>query len=203
MILLTLTIGSRNYFVPESPSLQMIVWCTEGFRRYSPMFSRDSLLVAFAIPYHRYIPMDKYLHLSFLLSFPAALVITRCIELFSTFKNLLSYCLAVPCHLNTPTENSSHLSRIHSSPVVHAFHKILRNAIWSSKNPLQLSDLEILVACCIVVNSICLAIFFDVLCHYHLESLDSIRVWLLIIISWSLGIIFLAQTSFEIWADFP
>ena len=33
--------------------------------------------IAFAIPYQRKIPMDKYLHLSFLLLFPVGLVITR------------------------------------------------------------------------------------------------------------------------------
>ena len=59
MILLNLTLGSRNYFLPESPSLQMIAWCTEGFQRYTLMFSRDFVPVAFAIPYHRNIPMDN------------------------------------------------------------------------------------------------------------------------------------------------
>ena len=77
MILLTPTLGSRNYFHPESPLLQMITWSTEGFRRYSPMFSRDFEPVAFAIPYHRNIPMYKYIHLPFLLLFLVDLVITR------------------------------------------------------------------------------------------------------------------------------
>ena len=40
MILLTLTLGSRKYFLSESPSLQMIAWCTRWFWRYSPMFYR-------------------------------------------------------------------------------------------------------------------------------------------------------------------
>ena len=41
MILLTLTLGSRNYFLPESPILQMIACCTRRFRRYPSIFSRD------------------------------------------------------------------------------------------------------------------------------------------------------------------
>src|SRR3954470_8042003 len=80
MIMLNLTLGSRNKFLPESHLLQMIAYCTRRFRSYSPMFSRDLVPVAFAIPYHRYIPMDKYIHLLFLPLFPAALVITRYTE---------------------------------------------------------------------------------------------------------------------------
>src|SRR3954462_96400 len=83
MILLNLTLGSRNNFLPESHLLQMIACCTRRFRSYSPMFFRDPVPIAFAIPYHRYIPMDKYIHLLFLPLFPAALVITRYTENFS------------------------------------------------------------------------------------------------------------------------
>ena len=136
MILLTPTLGSRNYFHPESPLLQMITWSTKGFRRYSPMFSRDFDPVAFAIPYHQNIPMDKYLHLSSLLLFPVDLVIGRYPGILSIDPRILcAYCLAVLCHLNTPTDNFSPLSSIRSSPVVHVFHNGLRNTIRSSKNP--------------------------------------------------------------------
>ena len=55
----------------------MIAGCTRRFRRYSPIFSRDLVPVAFAIPFHRNIPMDKYLHLSCLLLISVDLVITR------------------------------------------------------------------------------------------------------------------------------
>ena len=62
--------------------------------------------VAFAIPYHRNIPMDKYIHLTFLLLFPVDLVITRYPEVFSIVPRILcAYCLAVLCHMNTPTVN--------------------------------------------------------------------------------------------------
>ena len=43
--------------------------------------TREFVSVAFAIPYHRNIPMDKYIHLTFILSSPVALVITRCPEI--------------------------------------------------------------------------------------------------------------------------
>src|SRR5215216_7414569 len=104
MILLTLTLGSRNYFIPESPLLQMMSWCTRRFRRYSPLFSRDFVPVAFAIPYHRNVPMDKYIHLSFLLLFRVDLAITRYPEILSIVSRILcAYCLVVLCHMNTPT----------------------------------------------------------------------------------------------------
>ena len=82
------------------------------------MFSRDFVPVAFAIPYHRNIPMDKYIHLSFLrlsqLILPSIDMRIPCV-----------YCLAVLYHMNTPTNNYLHLSSIHPSPVVHMFHMIL------------------------------------------------------------------------------
>ena len=40
MILLNLTLGSRNYFLPESHSIQVIACYTRRFRSYSPMFPR-------------------------------------------------------------------------------------------------------------------------------------------------------------------
>ena len=130
MILLTPTLGSRKYFHPESPLLQMITWCTEGFRRYSPMFCRDFVPVAFSIPYHRNIPMDKYIYLPSLLLFPVDLVITRYPEILSIVPSILcAYCLAVPFHMITPTDNSSHSSSIRSFPVVHVLHQSLLNTI--------------------------------------------------------------------------
>ena len=63
--------------------------------------------VAFAIPYHRNIPIDKYIHLTFLLLFPVDLVITRYPEILSIDPRIsCAYCLAIPCHLNTPMDNS-------------------------------------------------------------------------------------------------
>ena len=65
------------------------------------------MTVAFAIPYHRNIPMDEYIHLSFLLLPPVDLVITRYPEILSIDPRIsCAYCLAIPCHLNTPMDNS-------------------------------------------------------------------------------------------------
>ena len=146
MILLKrLTLGSRKYFLPESPSLQMIACCTRRFRRYSLRFSRDPCAYRLTIPYHWYNLMDNYVQFSFIPSFSVALVITRCPKLLSVVPKILyTYCLAVLYHMNIPIENSSHLSSIRSSPVVHAFHKSLQNTIRSSKNLMEPLALEIL-----------------------------------------------------------
>ena len=134
-ILLNLTLGSRDHFHPESILLPMVDCCTRRFRSYSPILFWDFVPVAFAIPYHRNIPMDKYIHLPFLLLFLVDLVITRYPGIPSIVPRIFcAYCLAVPCHLNTPTDNFSPLSSIRSSPVVHVFHIGLRNTFWSSKN---------------------------------------------------------------------
>ena len=84
----------------------MITYCTRRFRSYSPILFRDFVLVAFAIPYHWSIPMDKYLHPSFLILFQVDLVNTRCPEPLSVVPRILwAYCYAVLWHLNTPTVN--------------------------------------------------------------------------------------------------
>ena len=152
----------------------MIDCYTRRFRRYSPVFTRDLVLVAFAIPYHRNIPMDKYIHLPFLLLFPVGLLITRYPEILSIVPRIFcAYCLAVPCHLNTPTDNFSPLSSIHSSPVVHVFHNGLRNTIQSSKK--ILSSLLLYNTCLLALwmLSICLAIFVSILRHRHFDPIDS------------------------------
>ena len=75
MVLLTLTLGSRDHIHPESPLFQMITCCIIRFRRYSTIFSRDFVPVAFAIPYHRNILMDNYTHLPILHSIPLILLL--------------------------------------------------------------------------------------------------------------------------------
>ena len=103
------------------------------------------MLVAFVIPYHRNIPMDKYLRLLFLLLFPVDLVITRYPEILSIDPRIsCAYCLAIPCHLNTPTVNSRTYRVPARPPVVPVLHKSLRNTIRSSENPEQPIALEIL-----------------------------------------------------------
>ena len=92
--------------------------------------------------------MDNYLHLPFIRSSPIDLVITRYPEVFFIVPRIpCAYCLAVLCHMNTPSNKSSHLSSIRSSLVVHVFHKSLRNNIRSSENPLEPWLLKFLLAC--------------------------------------------------------
>ena len=74
----------------RAPSVQMIAGCTRRFRSYSPKLFWDFVSVAFAIPYHRNIPMDKYIHLTFILSSPVALVITRCPEILFDIPRILT-----------------------------------------------------------------------------------------------------------------
>ena len=107
--------------------------------------------------------MGNHVHLPFIQSFPVDLVITRYPEVFSIVPRILcAYCLAVLCHMNTPSNKSSHLSSIRSSPVVHVFHKSLRNNIRSSKNPWGLWLLKFLLAC-IMDNPISLIVILTFL----------------------------------------
>ena len=105
-ILLNLTLGSRYHFHPESPLLLMIVCCTWRPWRYFPLLSRELVFIAFAIPLPPSTLMDNYLQLLFLHSSPVGLVITRYPEILDVVSIILwAYCLAVLCHLNTPTVN--------------------------------------------------------------------------------------------------
>ena len=112
-----LTLGSQKYFLPESPSLQMIACYTRRFRSYSTMFSWVF------VPSHSWFPSivnpyENCIHLPFIQSFPIDLVITRCPEILSVVPRILwAHCLAVLYHMNPPTDNSSHLSSIRSSTV--------------------------------------------------------------------------------------
>ena len=52
-------------------------------------FPDTLVLIAFAIPYHRYIPMDIGIQLSFSRSFLVALVVTRCLEILFVVPRIL------------------------------------------------------------------------------------------------------------------
>ena len=90
--------------------------------------------------------MDNHVHFPFIQSSPVDLVITRYLEILSIVvpRILCAYCLTILSHMNSLTDNSSHLSSIRSFPVVHVFHKGLRNTIRSSENPEQDIPLELL-----------------------------------------------------------
>ena len=146
MILVTLPLGSRNYFLSESLLLQMIACCARRFRRYSRMFSRDTCahrlckfpttvisLWITAYTCHSYIQS----HWSCYYKMPRTAL--RCSE------NPLSL---LPCSSLSPEYTYklilTHPPRICFSPVVHVFHQSLRNTIWSFENPQQPVVLEIL-----------------------------------------------------------
>ena len=85
-----------------------------------------------------------------------------------------------------PTALQSYVARIHLRTIHHTYlgfvHPLL--FMWFTIYFEMISDLSkilcsllllrFLLPACIMVNSICLAVFIDVLCHYHFESLDSI-----------------------------
>ena len=96
--------------------------------------------IAFAIPYHRKIPMDKYLRLSFLLLF-VGLVITRYPEILVIVSRIL-----VPSALQLLFPlRIIHLIGVRSSPVVHMLFKILGNTTRSFEYPLQTIALQLIV----------------------------------------------------------
>ena len=85
IISLIITLGSRYYFLPEDPLLQMIA--------HAPEVSEDNLRCSLetlvptapANSYHYDIMMGNHVHLSFIQLLPVVLVITKYIELFSDF----------------------------------------------------------------------------------------------------------------------
>ena len=117
--------------------------------------------------------MDNYLHLPFIRSSPIDLVITSYSEVFSIVPRIpCAYCLAVLCHMNTPSNNFSHLSSIHSSPSCSCVSQ------WSSKyySILQKS----LVAYCSVILVYLHDGFFPYVWQYSLVSLGIVILILLI-----------------------
>ena len=138
------TLGSRKYFLPESPSLQMIVCCTRRFRGYSMMFSRDFVPSLLQFPSidkvlcittytcHSY---NHFLLILLLQDTPKFSLLFRESFMLTTLQFLPQ---------EYPYDNSSHLPSIRSSPVFHVFHKGLRNTIRSPENPQPPIALEIL-----------------------------------------------------------
>ena len=145
MILLTPLLGSRNYFFPESnfiPDDRLL--SQKPSKILSDVRSR-TCVHHFCVSLPPSTPMENYIHLPFIQSFLDALVITRCPKILYCFENPLSLlpCSSLP-HEYPPSNNSLHSPRISSSSVVRVIHKVLRNTIWSSENPLQPVALGIL-----------------------------------------------------------
>ena len=137
MILLNLTLGSRNYFSRRAPYHRWSPTAPEDFEDTLRSFPRPLCPLPFQFPttdisiWITTYTCCSYNYSEFLLLLQDA---SNCSP---TFKNPLYHCLVAPCRRNTPTDNSSHLSSIHSFPVVLVFRKRLRNTIWSFENPQQ------------------------------------------------------------------
>jgi hypothetical protein len=97
--------------------------------------------------------MDIGIHWSISRSFLVALVVTRCLEIFSVVPKSFEFAaLQFFPHENPYGYFLTFVEDLFFS-IVHVSREILRDAFRSSENPLQLIALEILPAC-IMVNSI-------------------------------------------------
>ena len=174
MILLNLTLGSRYHFHPESPLLLMIVCCTWRPWRYSTLITRELVFIAFAIHLPPQTLMDNYLHLLFLHSTPLILLLQDTPKYSLLFQE--SLCL-LPCSSLSP-EYTYKLILTHIEdlflPSYSCVHKSLQNAIQSSENPQQPMALEIL-ACFHYGQSHKSSNHIGILCHYHIDSINSIN----------------------------
>ena len=143
--------------------------------------------------------MDICMHLSFSWSFLVALVVTRCLELFSVVPRILwVYCLAVLFRMKTLMVFSSHLSRIRSSQLFMCLTKFFGILFDLSKILCSLLFLKFLPAC-IMVNSIWLVVLDNIPCLSHFEPIDSICAYARSHQVILFKIIFPTQTSFRTW----
>ena len=177
----------------------MIVRCTRRPGRYSPLLTRKLVLITFAIHCHRYIPMDICMPLSFSWSFLVALVVTRCLEIFSVVLRILwVYCLAVLSRMKTLTVISLQLSRIRSSQLFICLTKFL--GILFDLSEIFCSQLLLkFLPAWIMVNSIWLVVFVNILCLSHFDPIDSICAYARSHQVILYKIIFPTQTSFRTW----
>ena len=145
MILLNLTLGSSNYSSRRAPYHSWSPTAPEDFEDTLRSVPRPLCPLPFQFPttdisiWITTYTCCSYNYSEFLLLLQDA---SNCSP---TLKNPLNHCLVVPCRRNIHTDNSSHLSSICSSPVVHILHKILWNTIRSSENPLQTIARQLLV----------------------------------------------------------
>ena len=109
-------------------------------------------------------------------------------------ESFCAYCLAVPCRLNTPTDNFSHLPSIHSSPVDACMSQILEIPFDLPKILSILLLLKFLITC-IMVNPISLEILLtSIVIIIWVRWFDLLRM--LAILKQILEFLLPAQTSF-------
>ena len=107
--------------------------------------------------------MDNHVYSPFIQCFPVDLVITRYPEILSVVPRILwAYCLAVLCHLNTPTVNSR-TYRVSAHPQLFmCFTKVFKILFDLPKILWSLWLLKFLLAC-IMVNPISLVVLLTFL----------------------------------------
>ena len=107
--------------------------------------------------------MDNYLHFPFIRSSPIDLVITRYPEILSIDPRIsCAYYLAIPCHLNTPMDNSR-TCRVSAHPQLFmCFTKVFEIIFDLPKILWGLWLLKFLLAC-IMVNPISLVVLMTFL----------------------------------------
>ena len=138
MVLLTRTLGSHDHIRPESPFFQMIACCIRRFWRYSTIFSRDFVPVAFAIPYHRNILMDNYTHLLILHYIPLILLLQDALNRSPLFRESFELTALQFLVIWIPLRITLWTYWVSAHPwLIHVLHKSLRNTICSSENPQQ------------------------------------------------------------------
>ena len=117
-----LKLGSRKHFLPESPFSPEDRRLHQTIRKIlSEVFPRPLCPSPLQIPYHCYIIMDNYIHLSFQSHRSCYYKIPRKFSLLFR-EYLVPTALQFITHMITPTDNSSHLPSIRPSPVVYVFH---------------------------------------------------------------------------------
>ena len=107
--------------------------------------------------------MDNHVYSPFIQCFPVDLVITRYPEILSIDPRIsCAYCLAIPCHLNTPMDNSR-TCRVSTYPQLFmSFTKVFKIIFDLPKILWSLWLLKFLLAC-IMVNPITLVVLMTFL----------------------------------------
>ena len=121
--------------------------------------------------------MDNHVYSPFIQCFPVDLVITRYPEILSIVPRILcAYCLAVLCHIKYPYGKFLALTENLLIPSCSCVsQKVFEIPFGLPKILSSLLLLKFLPAC-IMVNSICLAIFLKILCDSHFDPIDSTGV---------------------------
>ena len=157
MIFLTLTLGSRNYFLPERPHSR---WLLGALKDHE-----DTLRCALETMCHRFcsslpsiIPLDNYLHLSFILSSPVALVITRCPVILFDIPRILTLTALQFLAAWIPLRIITRACRVSAHPQLFmCFTKVFKIIFDLPKILWSLWLLKFLLAC-IMVNPISLVV---------------------------------------------